>query len=87
MWVKKTDIAHRYMKVDDFWLPAENRTESSTRFGGRATLSIEYSEYKIIKSTPLRATRKPRPTGDAIFNNLADDSGNWAVRAARRGAH
>jgi hypothetical protein len=53
-WIKKTDIEHRYVKVSDFWLPAENRTESVIRLGGVATLSIEYKDYKVIKAAPLR---------------------------------
>jgi hypothetical protein len=52
-WIKKTEIAHRYVKVNDFWLPAENHTESVIRLGGRATLSIEYKDYKITRSNPL----------------------------------
>jgi hypothetical protein len=52
-WIKKTEIQHRYVKVDDFWLPAENHTESVIRLGGRAILSIEYRDYKITRSTPL----------------------------------
>jgi len=46
-WIKKTEIAHKYVKVNDFWLPAENHTESIIRLGGTATLSIEYRDYKI----------------------------------------
>lgn len=52
IWIKKTKIAHRYIKVDGFWLPAENQTESVVRLGGKATLSIEYRDYKIIKAVP-----------------------------------
>jgi hypothetical protein len=52
-WIKKTNIAHRYAKVGAFWLPAENRTESLIRLGGRATLSIEYRDYKITSAIPL----------------------------------
>jgi len=55
MWIKKTEIAHHYVKVDDFWLPAENHTQSLIRLGGKATLSIEYRGYKIIKAAPLNA--------------------------------
>jgi hypothetical protein len=61
MWIKKTDIAHRYIKVDDFWLPAENHTESFVRLGGKATLSIEYQDYKIIKAAPVHAAENSRP--------------------------
>jgi hypothetical protein len=52
-WIKKTEIEHRYVKVNDFWLPAENHTESLTRLGGRAILSIVYKDYKITRATPL----------------------------------
>jgi outer membrane lipoprotein-sorting protein len=53
-WIKKTEVRHRYVKVNDFWLPAENHTESVIRLGGKATLSIEYKDYKITKAAPLR---------------------------------
>jgi hypothetical protein len=67
-WIKKTDVSHKYVKVDDFWLPAENHSESVIRLGGKATLSIEYRDYKIVEATPLNqparaqtmATAKPR---------------------------
>ena len=54
-WIKKTEIEHKYIKVNDFWLPEENHTESLIRLGGRATLTIEYRDYKITQSTPLHA--------------------------------
>ena len=55
-WIKKTEVKHRYVKVNDFWLPAENHTESLIRLGGRAILSIEYKDYKITKASPLRGS-------------------------------
>lgn len=56
IWVKKTEIKHRYEKVEQFWLPAENRTDSAIRFGGHALLSIEYNDYKITEvETPAGA--------------------------------
>ncbi len=54
IWIKKTAVNHRYMKVNDFWLPTENRTESTIRLGGEAVLSIDYKDYKITKAAPLR---------------------------------
>ena len=51
--IKKTEIAHKYAKVDNFWLPAENHTESLIRLGGTATLSIQYQNYKILKASAL----------------------------------
>jgi hypothetical protein len=36
------------MKVGDFWLPARNESVSYIRLGGRATLTIEYKDYRVI---------------------------------------
>src|ERR1022692_5163378 len=52
-WIKKTEVSHRYIKVNDFWLPAQNHTESVIRLGGRAILSIEYKDYRITKAAHL----------------------------------
>ena len=52
-WVKKSEVNHRYEKVDEFWLPAENKTDSWIRLGGHAVLSIEYQDYKITEAAPL----------------------------------
>jgi hypothetical protein len=54
-WIKKSAIEHRYMKLNDLWFPVENHTESWIRLGGRASLSIEYKDYKITEATPLGA--------------------------------
>lgn len=51
MWIKKSQINHTYEKLGDFWLPAENQTDSSIRLGGHALLSIEYKDYKITGTT------------------------------------
>jgi hypothetical protein len=56
-WIKNTEIRHAYKKVGDFWLPAENHSQSSMRVGGRADLSIAYKDYKITAADPL-----PSPT-------------------------
>lgn len=54
-WVKKSEVNHRYEKVDEFWLPAENKTESWIRMGGHAVLSIEYQDYKITEAAPAES--------------------------------
>jgi outer membrane lipoprotein-sorting protein len=59
-WIKNTEVKHRYVKVNDFWLPAENHTESVIRLGGRAILSIEYKDYKITKASPLPGNETAR---------------------------
>jgi hypothetical protein len=46
-WTKKNDIHHEYMKVQNFWLPRRNESVSYIRLGGRATLTIEYNDYRV----------------------------------------
>lgn len=52
-WIKKTDIHHAYVKIGDFWLPADNKSVSNIRLGGVATLTIKYEDYKILQSHAL----------------------------------
>ena len=46
-WIKSTNIHETYEKVGDFWLPEQNKSVSRIRFGGSATLTIQYQDYKI----------------------------------------
>ena len=55
-WTKKTEIHHEYKKVKGFWLPIRNESVSYIRLGGRATLTIEYKDYRV---TDARAKRLP----------------------------
>ena len=86
-WIKKTDIAHRYVKVNDFWLPAENHTESFVRIGGKATLSIEYQDYKIIKASPIDTAKSVPGNGEtsSLDGAAADTPALWANGIPRRG--
>lgn len=47
-WIKSTAITHKYEKIGNFWLPQKNKSVSQIRIGGRATLTIQYLDYKII---------------------------------------
>jgi hypothetical protein len=71
MWIKKTDIEHSYKKVNDFWLPAENHTESFIRLGGKATLSIVYQDYKILKATPMDSVKSIIPFGESPLDGFS----------------
>lgn len=46
-WISHTEIEHEYKKVGDFWLPAHNTSTTKVRFGGTATLKIDYRDYRI----------------------------------------
>jgi hypothetical protein len=58
-WTKKSEIHHEYVKVQDFWLPRRNESVSYIRLGGRATLTIEYDNYRVIDSRESRNSTKP----------------------------
>ena len=51
-WTKKSEIHHEYEKVQNFWLPVRNESVSYIRLGGRATLTIEYKDYRVTESHP-----------------------------------
>ena len=58
-WTKKSEIYHEYSKIKGFWLPVRNQSISYIRLGGRATLTIEYKDYKLTgvrDSVPTVAT-------------------------------
>ena len=46
-WITSTTIHQTYEKIGNFWLPLENKSVSTMRFGGSATLTIQYQDYKI----------------------------------------
>ena len=58
-WTKKSEIHHEYVKVQGFWLPARNESISYIRLGGRATLTIEYKDYKVNRGTDAAAVAPP----------------------------
>lgn len=70
-WVKKSEVNHRYEKVDDFWLPAENKTDSWIRMGGHAVLSIEYQDYKITEAAPTTSGGSAPSRSDAPATRAA----------------
>jgi hypothetical protein len=59
-WTTKSLIHHTYQKVDNgFYLPRENKTVTSVRLGGVATLTIEYQSYQVTAAKPVAWARKP----------------------------
>ena len=53
-WTRKSEIHHEYTKVESFWLPARNESVSYIRLGGRATLTIEYKDYRVIDAHEVK---------------------------------
>jgi hypothetical protein len=63
-WTKKSQIHQEYGKVQGFWLPLKNESVSYIRLGGRATLTIEYMDYRVHALQPNAATQS---TQGAIY--------------------
>jgi hypothetical protein len=65
-WTKKSEIHHEYIKVHGFWLPARNESVSYIRLGGRATLTIEYKDYRVTDARqPGGAPAALSPVGNS----------------------
>jgi hypothetical protein len=63
-WTTKSLIHHTYQKVDNgFYLPKENKTVTSVRMGGVATLTIEYDSYQVTVAKPIASARRI-PSGE-----------------------
>lgn len=49
-WTKKSEVHHQYQKVQNSWVPTRNESISYIRLGGRATLTIEYKNYRLTEA-------------------------------------
>jgi outer membrane lipoprotein-sorting protein len=49
-WTKKSRILQTYIKAGNFWMPSNNRTTTTVRFGGKAVLNIDYDDYELSES-------------------------------------
>jgi hypothetical protein len=59
-WTTKSMIHHTYQLVDNgYYLPKENKTVTSVRMGGVATLTIEYQSYRVTGAKRLALARQP----------------------------
>ena len=65
-WTKKSEIHHDYEKVEGFWLPARNESISYIRLGGRATLTIEYRNYRVTDARQVGTALPVQPTAKSI---------------------
>ncbi len=63
-WIKSTAIHHSFMKVGDFWLPAENNSASNIRLGGHAKLTIKYEDYQVQAAPGPQVTASLPPSSN-----------------------
>ena len=68
LWVSHTQIEYRWVKTEGFWLPVYNESVTQVRMGGKATLTIEYTDYHITSAArsnsinPAANSTLPAPT-------------------------
>jgi hypothetical protein len=75
-WIRSTQIHHVYTKVSEFWLPQHNVSQSKIRFGGSATLTIDYSDYRFER--PLMPSAQALPIASPAASPIV--SGSPAVK-------
>ena len=47
LWVSHTQIEYRWAKIGGFWLPIHHESDTQVRLGGKAILTIDYTDYQI----------------------------------------
>lgn len=69
-WTKRSEIHHQYVRIQGFWVPAHNESVSYIRMGGRATLTIDYKDYRlncVTNRTARGSTPAFLPQPPALF--------------------
>ena len=51
LWISHTQIEYRWRKFDGFWLPEHNESTTQVRLGGKAVLTIDYTDYQITDAS------------------------------------
>jgi hypothetical protein len=49
-WISRTLIHQTYAKTGNYWLPAQNHSETQVRIGGAAVFDIDYGKYQIASN-------------------------------------
>ena len=60
-WITSGQLVHTYSKIGEFWFSKHDKSISTIRLGGTATLNIEYGDYRIQSGTPPGAIVSPIP--------------------------
>ncbi len=66
LWVSHTQIEYRWAKIEGFWLPVHNQSETEVRMGGKAVLTIDYTDYQVTGAS------RSNPRGPAENPTLPD---------------
>jgi hypothetical protein len=63
-WISHTQIEYRWANIAGFWLPVHNRSETQVRMGGKALLTIGYTDYEVTGTNPAGAKRNSGKTSE-----------------------
>ncbi len=61
-WISHTQIEYRWANIAGFWLPVHNQSVTQVRMGGKALLTIDYTEYQIVGINPATARQSSSKT-------------------------
>jgi len=60
-WIGKPQITQCFRKVEDIWVSASNKSVSDVKLLGRTELTVDFSDYKVVRSTQHIARTSARP--------------------------
>jgi hypothetical protein len=69
LWVSHVAIQYQWVKIGGFWVPVHNQSVTQVRMGGKALLTIDYTDYQI--SSTERAKGEPDPHKDSVLPDPA----------------
>jgi hypothetical protein len=56
-WVSHVEVQYQWARIGGFWLPVRNYSVTNVRMGGRAVLTIDYSDYQVTSGSEATATK------------------------------
>ena len=68
LWISHTEIEFLWAKIGGFWLPVRNESVTQVRMGGKAVLTIEYTDYQVT------GVNRANPRGPGGSSTLPDPS-------------
>ncbi len=60
-WIKNVSFVRYYEKIGDFWLPVRDETTTQVRLWGRNTLTVDYSNYRVVPGGEAQAAPVSQP--------------------------
>jgi hypothetical protein len=67
-WISETLVHQTNSRINGFWLPQLNQSETKVRIGGKAVMTINYGGYQILQaqSPQSHGENGPQPLGATL---------------------